>query len=254
MASPRKRNKKPKRRSRFAWLFKLLAAVALVAAITVGATVFFKVEQVEVVGNAHYTPQELVTQSGILKGDNLFALRRGSIANSMEGSLPYLESVEIDLKLPSGILITVEEWTAIASIETHSGNWLISVGGKLLEPGEAEGRIFITGLDVLLPKAGSFVALPQGDENKRTSLLDLLDALEEREALGRVTTIDLSATTQMEVTLDGRFTVILPLNGDYNYDFEVLDAAISHMGAQEKGTFDMTQKDYQAVFIPEELN
>lgn len=252
MASQRKRNKRPKRRSRFAWLFKLLAVVTLLGAVTVGATVFFQVEQVEVVGNQHYTPEELVTASGILKGDNLFALRRNSIETAMEGELPYLETVEIDLKLPSGILITVEEWDAVATVETDTGNWLMSVGGKLLEQGEGD-NILITGLEVLLPKAGTFLALAQEDQEKNDSLLELLNALEEGDALSLVDLIDMSSSTQITMTYQERFKVYLPLAGDYAYELLVLDAAIDNLGELDEGTLDLTQQGYEAAFTPREL-
>ncbi len=252
MASQRKRSKYPKRRRRFAWLFKLLAVVTLLGAITVGATVFFQVEQVEVVGNQHYTPEELVVASGIMKGDNLFALGRNSIENAMEGELPYLEAVEITLKLPSGVLITVEEWDAVATVETDTGSWLMSVGGKLLEPGEGD-NILITGLDVLLPKAGTFLALSQDDQEKNDSLLELLAALEEEDALSQVDLIDMSSSTQITMTYLGRFKVYLPLNGDYEYELRVLEAAIDTLGELGEGTFDLTQQGYEAAFTPREL-
>lgn len=254
MASQRTHERKIKRRSRFAWIFKLLAVLTLVGAVTVGATVFFKVEQVEVVGNAHYTPEELVIASGIYMEDNLFALRLNSIEASMELALPYLESVEASLQLPNGVLLTVQEWDAIAYVETYSGNWLISVGGKILEQGEGDDKIAITGLDVLLPSAGSFIALEQEELEKKTSLLELLAVLEDNGILSLVSAIDLSASTSITMRYDGRFEVILPMSGDYEYELQVLQAAIPYHTEQERGTFDLTQKDYQAVFIPEGVN
>lgn len=249
----RTHKKKPRRRSRFAWFFKLLAVVTLVAAITIGATVFFKVEVVEVVGNAHYTPEQIVEYSGIHKEDNLFALRLSSIADSLEQTLPYLEEVELRRMLPNGVLISVQEWDSVAYVETETGNWLISVGGKILEPGEGDDKIVISGLDVLLPKEGTYLALSQEDEGKKTSLLSLLEELELAETLSLVSAIDLSDNSKITMTYDQRFQVILPMNGDYSYELQVLGAAIQYHTAQERGTFDLTQQDYQAIFIPEGL-
>ncbi len=252
MANRRKRKKQTRRRHRFAWFFKLLAVLALLCAITVGATIFFQVEQVEVVGNQHYTPEELVTASGILKGDNLFLLRQDAIESTMEEALPYLEQVEISLKLPTGVVITVEEWSAVATVETDTGNWLMSVGGKFLEQGE-EDNILITGMDVLLPKAGTFLALPQEDQTKRESILSLLAELEEDGVMEKVSVIDLSDSINITLTYDQRFTVILPLNGDYDYHLQILEAAIATRGEEERGTFDLTQSGYQAGFTPNGL-
>ena len=59
-----------KNRGRFGPLFKLLCVVAVVVALTVGATVFFRVEQVTVSGNRRYTEEEIIAASGIELGDN----------------------------------------------------------------------------------------------------------------------------------------------------------------------------------------
>ena len=51
----RKKQKKRRGRSRLGKVIQMLFVVALLGAMTVGATVFFQVEQVVVTGNARYT-------------------------------------------------------------------------------------------------------------------------------------------------------------------------------------------------------
>ena len=58
-------------RGRFGPLFKLLCVIAVIVALTVGATVFFRVEQVTVTGNQRYTEEEIIAASGIQLGSNL---------------------------------------------------------------------------------------------------------------------------------------------------------------------------------------
>ncbi len=55
MASMRHNRKRKRGRRRFGLLFKLLCGAALVAAATLGATVFFQVETIAVTGNSRYT-------------------------------------------------------------------------------------------------------------------------------------------------------------------------------------------------------
>ena len=50
-------------RGRFGPLFKLLCVVAVGVALTVGVTVFFRVEAVEVTGNQRYTDEEIIAAS-----------------------------------------------------------------------------------------------------------------------------------------------------------------------------------------------
>ena len=53
-------------RGRFGPLFKLLCLIALIVALTGGATVFFRVERVVVEGNQRYTQEEIIAAA--LKG------------------------------------------------------------------------------------------------------------------------------------------------------------------------------------------
>ena len=67
----RKRN-----RGRFGPLFKLLCMVAVGVALTMGATVFFRVESVVISGNERYSQEEIIAASGIQVGDNLYGLNK----------------------------------------------------------------------------------------------------------------------------------------------------------------------------------
>lgn len=97
-------------------LFKLLCALAVVIALTIGATVFFQVETIAVTGNSRYTQQEVIDASGIQIGDNLYRMNKYQIGNQVLGQLPYVEKILIRRSLPSTIVITVSEWDAVAQI------------------------------------------------------------------------------------------------------------------------------------------
>ena len=105
-----------KNRGRFGPLFKLLCVVAVVVALTVGATVFFRVEQVTVSGNRRYTEEEIIAASGIELGDNLYSLNKVRIDRNIRTTLPYIGEMSINRVLPSTIVIRVDEWEAVAQI------------------------------------------------------------------------------------------------------------------------------------------
>lgn len=83
-------------RGRFGPLFKLLCVLAVVVALTGGATVFFRVETVEVTGNQRYTQEEIIAASGIQMGDNLYALNKVSIDRKIRTRLPYVGELSIN--------------------------------------------------------------------------------------------------------------------------------------------------------------
>ena len=120
MASVRHKRKRKRRRSRFGVLFKLLCAVAVVAALTFGATVFFQVETIAVTGNSRYTQEEIIAASGVQTGDNLFRLSKRQISEQILHQLPYVESVSILRGLPSTLTFQVTEWDAVAQVEVYA--------------------------------------------------------------------------------------------------------------------------------------
>lgn len=113
---------------------RLLIMAAIVAAVIFGVAIFFKVNTVEVQGNAIYSADEIRSASGIQKGDNLFTLNKEAAAGSIKASLPYVETVSIIRFLPDKIVIEVKESDATFAVTTDTNTtWLINSVGKALE-------------------------------------------------------------------------------------------------------------------------
>ena len=158
MSPQRNSRRRRHRRGRFSLLFYVLAAVAALAALTLGVTVFFQLEKVEVEGNSRYTAEEVVAASGLEIGDNLFRMNKNKISSSIREKLPYIEGVTPVRQLPNTIVIVVQEWGAAARVasgpanagelgegeEPSSETWLISVNGRLLEKAPANSTAMLT--------------------------------------------------------------------------------------------------------------
>lgn len=133
--------------------------------------------------------------------------------------------------------------------------WLISVGGKLLEPAPADSTaISVTGITPLSPRAGEMLILSQEEQPKLTSLLALLQGLEDYDMLADTASIALG-DTHVELRYLDRFTVKLSLVGDMDYKLQALKAAVPEaekkLGEQTTGTFDLTQESITAVYTPD---
>ena len=133
--------------------------------------------------------------------------------------------------------------------------WLISVGGKLLEPAPADSTaISVTGITPLSPRAGEMLVLSQEEQPKLTALLALLQGLEDYDMLADTASIALG-DTHVELRYLDRFTVKLPLTGDLDYKLQALKAAVPEaekkLGEQTTGTFDLTQESITAVYTPD---
>lgn len=265
-------------RGRFGPLFKLLCVAAVGVALTVGVTVFFRVESVEVTGNQRYTAEEIIAASGIELGDNLYGLNKVRIDQNIRTSLPYIGNLTIDRRLPNTIAITVTEWEAVARIAVPDPaqalaiqkelaeqgrdqvrlareSWLISVKGKLLEPAPADSTaITVTGLTAVEPGAGQMLEVAESEKTRLAALTGLLEALEQEEAMGQVTSIRLENTQLILRYLD-RFDVKMKLNADFDYNVRLMQAVRlqieeSH-GPEAAGSIDLTQERYNAVYSSE---
>ena len=292
MASMRHNRKRKRGRRRFGLLFKLLCGAALVAAATLGATVFFQVETIAVVGNSRYTAQEVIDASGVQIGDNLFQMNKNQISQQILQRLPYVGEVSPQRGLPSTLTIQVTEISAAAQVEVYqddsaqaepaaedgSGDsgegdgsqaegeelptladqpWLISASGKLLEAAsEGSGALSVTGLTVLAPQAGTMLAVPQEQQSRLATLKELLSALEAAGELDQVSSIDLTHSTWVGMRYRENFDARLPLGEDMAHSLAVLSAAVEDTlqtrGPQAAGTMDLTQEMADAIFTPAE--
>ena len=260
-------------RGRFGPLFKLLCVVGVIVALTVGATVFFRVETVTVTGNQRYTQEEIVTASGIQLGDNLYSLNKVRIGQNIRTTLPYIGELTINRALPSTILITVTEWEAVAQVavpdparvaglqqaaaeeagdssEVPTVNvaqepWLISVKGKLLEPAPADSAaIVVTGLTLLEPQAGSMLNIPEEEKTRLEALIGLLEALGEAGIQSQISAVRLESTYLM-ARYAGRFDVKMDLNANFAYDVRLMQSVRREMegkdGENASGSMDLTR-------------
>ncbi len=252
MAAPRQRRHRPyrSRRSRFGPLSKLLSAVAVIAAVVGACVVFFRVNHIEVEGNARYSAEEIIEASGIQIGDNLAALPRSRIASSILSKLPYVEAVVPRRTLPDGVVLVVTERVAAASIDTGEGRWLISAQGKLLEPMTGEQVVTITGLKALAPMAGADVQVGEEDQATLGYVLALMKAADKYGVLKDYSSIDCTPAAYIGVEY-GIYHIRFPRGGDYDYHLRLLTAALEsdRMPQDVAGTLDLTVEDGKVHFI-----
>lgn len=123
---------KPFKRGRF--LLHLATVVAVVLAIVLGMSIFFKVETVKVSGCNKYEAWEVSEASGIEVGSNLMTISRAQIGGSIIAKLPYVDTVRVGIILPDTVNIEITELDVVYSVEDTDGNWWLMNGdGKVVE-------------------------------------------------------------------------------------------------------------------------
>lgn len=144
--------------NRRAFFWKLIATLAVALAIFLGFSIFFKVERIYVSGTEKYTPEAVLEASGIGIGENLIGLSKAQKARNILSNLPYVKEVQIGIKLPDTVNISIVELAVTYSIQDSEGRWwLIDSQGKVVEgvsAAEAKGHTSVLGLLIQDPVPG----------------------------------------------------------------------------------------------------
>ena len=231
--------KKKKKNALFAPLAFLLVVVALVF----GMGVFFRVQTIEVVGAAEYTPEEIIEASGIGEGDNLFFINQASAVSRINARLPLVESARVERSLPNRIVITVEESSAVAYVDWEGLGWILSGSGKLLSSApvtELAGLIHVGNLTPIDPEAGAPMQVDPADELKLSYLKTILSSIEELGIAADVKELDVSNPANPTFRYLDRFTVRMGSNDNTDYKLRMLLSAVATMDATEVGTFNLS--------------
>lgn len=260
---PQQRRHKSRRRTRgrFPGLYKAVSAVLILAAVVAACAVFFRVGDIQVMGNARYTAEEIIDVTGIEYGDNLFTIDRAKLAREIRSRLPYVKTVSIRRALPDGLVISVTEGKAVAAVAHEGRWWLMDSAGKLLEVVSNPGSYAtVTGISPLAPAAGTDLATNQEQRSRLTQLRELLTALEKYHLLDKLDSIDLSDDYRVILGYDGRFTVELsaalesPSHKEtaFSYWLHRFEAALNDPGIASNQRYRVDISDNKTLhFIPE---
>ena len=249
-----------------AFLIHLLAVVAVVAALILGMSIFFKVGVVNVGGSEKYTAWDIKEASGIQDGDNLLTLNKSRVVGKIKTTLPYVNEVRIGIKLPDTVNIEITELDVAYSIEDDTGHWwLMDSRGKMLEqlqPLEEKSYTQVLGITVTGPPAGQQavatepepatesgtdesgatvdVTVPvtvQGREKLEAAMM-VLQYLEDSGVLGQMASVDVTDISNMEMWLSDRYQILLGDTTQLNRKVKSVTLAIEQLSEYQTGVLD----------------
>ena len=260
---------KPMRRGVFAW--KIVSMAAVVVAVFLGLSVFFRVDTIAVAGADKYTPWMIRQAAGVEPGDALLSIGKARVASRIRMKLPYIDEIKVDIRLPGTLEIQVTELQVTYSIEDENGGWwLISSGGRALESVSLEkalGYTRVEGLAIRTPTPGETVqAIPgrlvDGDGNaieldqtdadqQLAALIRVMTELERNRIIGQITRIDMTSVTDIRLEYPQLLTVRLGDDDRMDYKISYLAAAIEKLESNQSGELDLSlEYSEDAVFTP----
>ena len=255
---------------------QLSLVAALVAAILLGISVFFKVEKVVVYGSSNYEAWTVRDASGIAEGENLMTFGAKAACDKILDELPYVEKVRIGVSLPGTVKIYITEYDVAYSMEAKDGSWwLVTSDGSVVEKitvGASAAHTIIEGVKLQDPvvgepakaaepepemgtnAAGEQIELPviTTGEDRLEAAMTIMSSLELSDVLGQVASINVSQTGDMKLWYGTRFEVLL--GGVKNMDKKIawMASTIDQLEDYQTGTLDVTfsTRPDQAVFTP----
>lgn len=236
------------------FLAKLLTLAAIVAAAVFGVTVFFQVNTFEIHGVENYSEDAVIIASGIELGQSILLVDKSKVASQINTRLPYVQSVQIERRLPGTVVITVTEGRAAASVRSEYDEfWLIDDNGKLMEQVNEDRAASVTridGVSALLPVAGDQIRLSAEDQQRLDVALELLRQLERYDLAGQIVSMDVSQLYDIVMYYTDRFEIQLGSTEELDYKIKYLAYALESLDGKS-GLIDLTfDQDRIARFLP----
>ena len=289
-AAAKKRKKKKKKTHRVYntnFGFKFLTMLAVVAVITLGMIIFFKVKHINVVflgvdgygpavsatgleetsptggddaapQRGYYTEQEIIDASGIEKDDNLLSLSKAAVASRIHAALPYVNEIQIKKSLPGTVVISVSEFKVTYGIQDETGGWwLLSREGRILEPTdeqEVKKHLILTGMPIQVPQVGDYIK-PTASEGvdmseiaaKRSAAVAILPQLEQTSYAKKISSVDLSSSYNIILWYGTQYEIRIGNTENLTYKLQYLEGVLEELGKDKSGTVDLTFNEDQAA-------
>lgn len=249
---------KPFMRNRL--LIRLASVVAIVVALVLAMSVFFRVENIQVSGMEQYSAWDISQASGIAQGDSLFSLGMPAAAAKIQQALPYVKNVRIGIKLPNTVMIEITEVRVTYGVKAQDESWwLVDSGGRVVEQvSSADEKEYtkILGVHLMNPQVGEQgVALEtantSGDNStpvtvtnaQRLSVaLDIADYLEANGIIGQAASIDVNDLGNLQFWYGQQYQVKLGDDSQLGYKMNLVKGAIDGLSREShnSGVLDAT--------------
>lgn len=252
--------------SRNRLVVQLVTVVAVVLALTVGLSVFFKVQHIYVSGAKVYSESAITEVCGINKGDNLLTFSHARAAALIQANRPYVREVRFGIKLPDTVNIIIEEDEVVYAVKDDTGQWwLMNSSGRVVTQGTSStvaNKTQILGVNLDNPTPNEHaVAMesapavtdttdPTGETvtqitpvtttgaQRLDAALEILKALEANDIVGSAASVDVSRIDDIVLWYGTRYQVNLGDSTRLEYKIACMNSVIAQMSEYQSGVLD----------------
>ncbi|MBQ3049050.1 MAG: FtsQ-type POTRA domain-containing protein [Oscillospiraceae bacterium] len=224
---------KKKRRRSGGGFYYILAAFLAVVAIIICTNIFFEVEYIEIEGLTKYAPQLIIDNCGIYSEDKLFRVDGKEVEERLTEQFAYIDNVNVKRKIPSTIVLEIEQCEPSAYFRGVDGYTLIHREGRTLETGVGKppaGVIEIDGLGEMPDEKDESYA---EYSEKLSAFNNIIDSMNENGITG-VNFVDLTDVYDITVMYRSRVAIYISTEVQIDYKMEmvkkVLEDAVGSTG------------------------
>lgn len=252
-------------------ILQIATVAAVVLALFMGCSIFFKVENVVVSGNSKYDAWTVREASGIQKGESLLTLAKAKACGKITEALPYVKIVRIGITLPNTVNIYIEELAVVyAAQDADDGWWLLTSGGRVVEKTSAihaQTKTVLKGFKLDAPVVNEQAKalevdpddIPEGEtapvitttnQDRLETALSIVSDLERRGILGNAASVDVEDMGNIELWYGKAYQVKLGDPGDMEKKIGLMCGTIQRHqleGSYQSGILDITFEIYPSA-------
>lgn len=242
-----------KRRRNMSLYYVLIIIFVVLAMIFLSFTYFFRIKTIDVSGNTLYTTEQVIEQSGVKMGDNLFRTDTEAVENRISSAFPYFESVNVKRNLASTLSITLKEATPAVSINYNDNEFMVvSTTGRILEVGLSsprDGTAEVYGMEMTELRSGT--QYEDKDSIKKT-VLDEIITESKKLGLNKITKIGMTERTDIRLIYNGTIKIKLGSSQDIPFKLSYIKSVIDKLGEDYSGTLIYHSAESGISAIPDE--
>ena len=243
------RSRQDKKRHRRAVFYIFLFLGATLIFLSVCFFLFFRISEIQLVGNEIYTEEQILEQIPFSVGENLFSFRAEEVENELHKALPFIGEVEIKLSLPSVVTVEISERRMELSLAVGEEAYLLSGDLQVLE--RIGGGDITDGVAHL--KTGAVERCIVGekvtfsDARTASDLEELYRCLSANGIMGQIRSIDMTSRFDITIDYDGRFSVYLADIDNMDIKIRFLVGIIDQLSSFDRGFIDLSDYHEAAV-------
>ena len=215
-----RRNKKPLTHKQVKRRHILVSVCIIFAVIIIGIilslTVLFRTERIDIEGDEYYYEDQIIAFSNVSLQQNIFIAALNGTPDKISENLPYVERAEIGFSIPDTVTIKIID--AVPSYVVKDGNnfLLISSKGRILDSltENTDNLPELISGDLKSKNIGDYVSF---EDDSVPEILDQVATSLKNENVNKITSFDVTDTTNITLSYDGRIKIVLGLPNDLDY-------------------------------------